>query len=656
MDVVFGHEECVNTESALRKEWLETNGRGGWASSTIVNCHTRKYHGLLVSALADPPGRFVLLSKVDASIVTERKEFRLATNKFPGVYEPTGHKYIDSFRYTLYPECTFRVGDIVLRQSIIMPYGMNVVYIKYELLEADRPVTLRLKPLLAYRHVHALTRANMDLQVRTFFVKNGFKIEPYKGMPPLFCTTSRLSEFFPAPDWIRNFEYLKEERRGYPYQEDLFSPGVFEITLKKNSDITFAASTRLEKSNLIARRWALEVQRRRQVYDRYANDPPHLHNLKYIAGQFIFRNRKRERSVIAGYHWFGEWGRDTMIALPGLAFYTGRVVEGLDVLRTWASKQKDGLLPNCIGDDGTPAYNSGDASLWFFWTVQEYLRRGGDRAIVRERFFDTMEAILKAVLEGRAPHFRLLEDGLLQLGDEHTQLTWMDATVDGRPVTPRHGCPVEINALWYNALRFYADLCRGYKCRPVPGAHEAAERLAAAFGPRFWNAAAGCLADTVRDGAQDTAVRPNQIFAVSLPHSALTTEQKKAVVDRVTRDLVTPFGLRTLSPADDRYQSEYEGDQPSRDRAYHQGTVWPWLVGPYGEACLRTARSFDEGRRFLRKRFAPLLTAFPRDFCVTGLYEIANGSPPHKPKGAIHQAWSVGEVIRLNVLLEEGRL
>ncbi|MFH1944137.1 MAG: amylo-alpha-1,6-glucosidase [Acidobacteriota bacterium] len=652
MNITIGKDVCINTEQALRREWLDTNGLGGYASSTIIDCHTRKYHGLLVASLPGPHERTVLLSKMEASIHLDRQTFRLSTNKYPGVFYPTGHKYIERFEYALYPKTTYRIGDILFEKSLVLVRGRNTVLLRYHFLESTLPVLMRIKPLLAYRDFHALQKENMFIQVKTYFEKNGFKIEPYQGMPPLTCVSSKKTQFYPSPEWYYSVEYHKERRRGYPYQEDLFSPGIFEVTLSQGEDIFFGASVDTISGTSLEKMFNEETDRRSREFENFPDSNAVQKFRKYSAGQFFITRPSGDPSLVAGYHWFGEWGRDTMIALPGLAFCTGRLDEGAAVLRTFAGNIRDGLIPNFLGKNGDHATNSADASLWFFWAVQQYLLYGGDQKAAVVNFLPALRSIIHSVLDGTNPHIRLRGDGMVETGSPDTQLTWMDALVNGAPVTPRHGCAVEINALWFNALRFYSGLCTqsGEECTRE---ETVADACAASFPETFWNDRCACLYDVVRGDEKDASIRPNQIFAVSLPHSMLPPNKARAVVSKALEELVTPYGLRTLSPGDSRYESVYEGGPDSRDAAYHQGTVWPWLLGHFTEACLKTSNDPEGTRRFLREKFEPVLEHFPRDFGLHTVPEIYNGSPPYKPKGCISQAWSHGELIRMAHLLEE---
>ena len=644
-------DECVNTETATRKEWLETNGLGGYASSTLINCHTRKYHGLLVAALKVPRGRFVLLSKAESSLVHDGKEFDLSTNKYPGVYHPTGHQFAESFEQGLNPAITFRIGDALIRKSFLMVHGKNTVLVCYELVEGKVRPTLRIRPMLAYRDIHKLTRENMFLRPKSYPEKNGRKIQPYEGMPPLYMGTNRTSEFLPGPKWNTNVEYLLERARGFDYQEDLFCPGVFELPLQKGKPVIFGAST--EPLGNLERQRKAELSRREALFASAKDRSKNVRWLKYFSDQFLIRNPSGFASVVAGYHWFGEWGRDTMIALPGLTFFAGRTKFGEEVLAAYAGLERDGLLPNYLDQSSDHlAYNSVDASLWFFWTVQQYLKARGSKQFVMDTIFPALRSIVAAHLDRRVPLCGIGEGGLLYAGNEHTQLTWMDAQAYGRPVTPRHGAAVEINALWYNALRFFLELAPAGDDLAARGAN-AADTLAANFVDKFWNEHDNCLYDLVNGHGRDPSIRPNQIFAASLPYTVLDTAQMRAIVSVVQAHLLTPYGLRTLSPRNPKYSPFYRGGPDERDAAYHQGMVWPWLAGHFGEALLRQAEDRSGAKAFLRKYFKPILRSFPDNFGISSVPELYTGNPPHLPRGTIAQAWSVAEAIRLNKILGE---
>lgn len=644
-------DECVNTETATQREWLETNGIGGYASSTVINCHTRKYHGLLIASLKEPKGRFVLLSKVESSLVHDNLGFQLSTNKYPGVYHPTGHQFVDEFEQGLYPSITYRIGDALIKKSMLMVNGENTILLSYELLEGKAKPDLRIRPFLAFRNIHTLTSENMFLRTKSYPEKNGRKIEPYEGMPPLYMGTNRSSEFFPGPKWSLNIEYLMERDRGFDYQEDLFCPGMFETRLRKGKPVIFAASTK-PLGNLERLR-KKEVARREAAFAATKDRSKTVRWLKFFSNQFLIRNTSDFASVIAGYHWFGEWGRDTMIALPGLTFHAGRREFGEEVLASYAKLERDGLLPNYLDQASEHlAYNSVDASLWFFWAVQEYLKTKGSKKFVMDTVYPALRSIICAHLDGRVPLCGIGDNGLLYAGNQDTQLTWMDAQAYGRPVTPRHGAAVEINALWYNALRFFLELADS-KDELVEPAKNAAYAMAANFIEHFWNHEDNCLSDVVNEHGQDHCIRPNQVFAVSLPYSMLSIDQMRAVMGVVQAHLLTPYGLRTLSPRNAAYSPYYLGDSDARDSAYHQGMVWPWLAGHFGQAMLRQAEDTAATKTYLKKQFKPILRSFPESFGIASIPELYTGNPPHLPKGTIAQAWSVAEIIRLNTLLRE---
>ncbi len=663
-------------DSVLKKEWLDTNGLGGYSSSTIINCHTRKYHGMLVASLENPRGRFVLLSKLELSLLIEGKEFLLSTNQYPGVFHPTGYQNIEKVSYEFYPTITYKMEDTILECSTLMIEGENTVLLRCKLIKSNKPVLLRIKPLLNYREMHETNRENMSLQVKTHTQSNGFKIEPYSGMPPLYFQTNVESKFYPGPKWYYNFEFHRELERGYPYKEDLFCPGIVETDLDNSRPFILAASAEdiynNSTNNYLDELLNKETQRRADNYQLYKSGNRRLQDLKYFAGQFLVRNRSQELTIIAGYHWFLSWGRDTMIALPGITFCCGRVEEGLEVLRTYARREKDGLIPNFIcEDENQNAYNSIDAALWYFWAIQQYLQTGGDFQTVREFFASSMRSIIESQIKGKVPHCHLTEDGLLYAGSQETQLTWMDANSYGKPVTPRYGCAVEINALWYNALKFWQQLCQEWQLQDdlVDQTFEVTRKIEQCFVSRFWVKENECLADVVREDFIDNSIRPNQVFVVSLPFSPIESEYQQLVVEKIVEHLLTPYGLRTLSPQHPDYKPRYEGDQDVRDAAYHQGTVWPWLLGHFVEAYLKVNKVDNEKRvksgqkvkeasnqkenaiSYLRSNLKPILVDFVNDYGIASIAEIFDGDPPHRPNGCVAQAWSVAEIIRVLLML-----
>ncbi|MFH1356680.1 MAG: amylo-alpha-1,6-glucosidase [bacterium] len=650
----FSRNHCLNLEDSLRCEWLETNSLGGYASSTILGCHTRKYHGLLIAPLKDFNAKFNLLSNIGLAIHVAGKVFHLSTNKFPEVFDPTGHKYIDSFDCDTHPITTYKIGDITFIKELIMPQHENTVILKYKLQTSSVPIKIHLHPRLTYRQIHELTHDNIYMRVKTYTMQaNTYKIQPYDSMPPLYFDTSHDVFFHPGPYWIHNFEYLKERSRGFDYHEDMFTPGVFEYEMKAGDVLYFRAS--LDQPTSSGKSLFDEEHKRRlKEIKKYAKDSIPLRTLKKRAGQFIINNVRGETSIVAGYHWFDEWGRDAMIALPGLTLYCGKDDEALAVLKTYAKHEKNGLIPNYLATSGNEhAYNSIDASLWFFWAIQQYCAKTKKTNLVKKDLFPAMENIITAFYHNTVRHVHLNDQGLLWVGNEHTQLTWMDAQVFGQPVTPRNGYAVELNALWYNALSFYCDFCDQNKIKYDSHLREILIRLRESFISTFWREDLGYLVDVVNDNGQDQSIRPNQIMAVSLPYSMLNREQQEKVASCVETHLLTPYGLRTLSPQNLRYQPEYSGAPAKRDAAYHQGTVWPWLLGHFTEATLKCADNPKEKAGKMQKKLSPLWHSHLRIGCLGGISEIFNADPPHTYKGAIQQAWSVAEVIRALTLLEK---
>jgi predicted glycogen debranching enzyme len=646
-------------EKALDMEWLETNGRGGYASSTVLNCHTRKYHGLLVANLKEPPGRHVLLSKFEDSLCTEGKEFFFSCHQYPGDFFPHNWDIIKEFRLAPYPEFTYRIGEICMKKSIMLIYGEDRVLIRYDVGNCPGGV-LRLKPFLAYRGYHALSRQNLFLHDKTYCVKNGFHIQPYDEMPPLYIQTSIKSHFSPSPVWYNNFEYSHEKERGYEWREDLFQPGVLEIPIKKGSLVIVSSSLDISQEQL-KNIWTAEEARRVQeisagetVVNRFAEeDRPCLSNLIAAGRQFLIRTPSNRPAIIAGYHWFGDWGRDALISLPGLTFCCGRPEEGINILTSLGGFVRNGLLPNCLAaDEKENAYNTVDVSLWYFWAVQQLLKHSGDLETIRNRMWPVMKGILRNFTAGTAFDIYMSNNGLLHAGGDDICLTWMDAVVGGKPVVARGGYPVEINALWYNALCFAAELAERFGEDEFPFS-DLIPKIQRSFQDTFWIEKEGYLGDVFANGSLDHALRPNQIFAVSLPYSPLNSSQRRQIVTKVEQLLLTPYGLRTLSPTDGQYKGRYGGDAVSRDEAYHQGTVWPWLLGHFGEAYFKVAEDKAAAKTFLLNYLRSFFSQYAAAAGIGCIPEIFDGDPPHLPHGCISQAWSTAELIRLYSLLME---
>ena len=644
MEIKLNRENILDLETSLKKEYLLTNGLGGYCSKSVLDCLRRKYHGLLIVDLDGK--KYNLLNKLDACIQVDKKEFFLSTNKYPNVFYPTGHQYTTGFKMELYPETTYTIGDITVEKSIVMPRGQNAVLIKYRI-KSPKKITMRLFPLLSYREIHTVNHENIHIRPKTFPEKNGFKIDPYSGMPPLFVTSDKTSVFYPSPDWWRNMEYLKERNRGYPYQEDLFCPGMFEIKLKDKDELIIKASIEAPEAKH-EKEFSAEVERMNREFSAF-NDREPLKTFKYNALHYIFDNSRGEKGITAGYHWFGEWGRDSMISFCGLTLCCGRFEEAKNILLKYAKYAKNGRLPNYFSGSGGESYNSIDASLLYFRAVQQYLEKTKDKTTVKKSVLPVLIDIITAFIKNSVPEAALKNDGFLYTGNENTQLTWMDAQAWGKPVTPRHGAAVEINALWYNALSF---LAQNYKTDLTPGLFsqitEIIKNYENNFINAFWCEDRSSLADVYRSAFdKNISIRPNQLFALALPFRCVPASHAERIIETIKYHLVTPCGLRTLSPEDPEFQPDYSGDQNKRDQAYHQGTVWPWLAGIFCDALLNYTTDKKSVATYINNTFSKL---WSEHLGVSGLLhisEIFKATPPHHEKGAAFQAWSLAEIIRI---------
>lgn len=620
--VLFDRNLCGNFPEALKREWLETNGLGGFAASTITGANTRRYHGLLMAATQPPAVRHLLLSKLEETVVAGGHRFELSSNLYPGAVHPQGYRYLVQFRLDPFPVFIFEAGGVTIEKRVFLVHGENSVVVEYECLQGG--CSLELRPLIAFRGYHDLTQANRILN-GTVDEKDGVvSIQPYARLPRLWFAHNART-IAKEGYWYFNFEYPIERERGLESHEDLYCPFMLRFDLKPHTPAVVIASTEVHQASESLAMKAAEIARRN------AWDDP----LMAAADQFIVARGKLQ-SVIAGYPWFTDWGRDTMIALPGLTLATGRFDVARDILLAFAGVVDQGMLPNSF-TDARPEYGAADGTLWFFEAIRQYIEYSKDAEFVRTRLYETLKDIIGWHVRSTRHGIHADTDGMLLAGDPSTSLTWMDARVAGRPVTSRHGKPVEIQALWYNALRFVAKLAGDFGDDKARSFHdELAARAGRSFDPLFWNEHAGYYADVVNGGVQDLSLRPNQVIALSLGYCAVPDDHARRILDAVERHLLTPFGLRTLSPLDPRYSGRYEGTVVQRDSTYHQGTVWPWLLGPYITA--------------LRRR-APELLEPLRGFLIsrgTGqLPEIFDGDAPHEPRGCFAQAWSVAEILRV---------
>lgn len=656
---------CNDFEATRQKEWLITNGMGGYASSTVFGMNSRRYHGLLVAATQPPVGRLVMLAKLEDALFVNGKKMELATNLYGGdMLHPQGYRNLQQFRLDPFPIFTFANDRFQLEKSVFMPRGQNAVVIEYVLtrLAEMHDISLEVSPLIAFRDFHATTHQNFALDPSMVQTPGMVRLKPYQGLPALFIAHDA-DELQTAGYWYSNFKYSEEKARGLDHREDLFNPLTFKASLNSRSRFVLIAST--EPQCIYA-----AADYRRAELRRHLPEPEHgasrqertdlIRKLEAAAEHFIVA-RPPFKTVIAGYHWFGDWGRDTMIALPGLLLSTQQPDTAKEILLQFLKYIHGGMLPNRFPDQGeTPEYNTVDATLWFVEAIWQYLSYREDPEwrtealdLIRKQFYPALKSIINLHLSGTRYGIHADAEGFLWAGDNTTQLTWMDAKVGDFAITPRAGRPVEIQALWYNALRIVEELGRGFSdsafadyCAGV------ANRLRANFARVFWNQESQCLFDVVGESGVDASFRPNQVIAVSLRHCLVEKEKALAVLRAAERELLTPFGLRTLAPSDPRYRPRYEGDVWSRDSAYHQGTVWPWLAGPFFSARIRFAddvpQALTETQAWL-DRFSSHL----EEAGLGQISEIFDADEPHNPRGCIAQAWSVAELLRLAKMVSQ---
>jgi predicted glycogen debranching enzyme len=653
-EVQFGREICGDLTAAESREWLVTNGIGGYASGTVAGSQTRRYHGLLVAALQPPVGRTQLVSAIDEIVHYAGTDFCLATHRWAsGAVDPQGFLLLEDFHLAgSTPVWTYALADALLEKRVWMRQGENTTYIQYTLVRGSSALEMELKALVNYRDFHSLTHAG-DWRMNIEPVEHGVKVRAFDGAAP-FHLKSSAATCEPHHEWFLGCFLGEETARGLNDREDRLFAALFRAKLEIGSSVVFVATTEanalLDGETARAERANYEVklfQDWQAKNEAFAEEAPSwLWQLILAADQFIVKRSLPEKpdgcSIIAGYHWFGDWGRDTMIALPGLTLATGRANAAKQILLAFSRYVDGGMLPNNFPDaGGKPEYNTVDAALWYFESIRQYFEATQD-AVALQKLFPVLASMIDAHIAGTRYNIHVdPADGLLYAGAPGVQLTWMDAKIGDWVVTPRAGKPVEINALWINALETMAGFAR-LLAKPS----EAYERLSAKARKsfqKFWNAERNCCFDVVDSPGigNDASLRPNQIFAVSLPVSPLTPEQQKAVVDVCARRLLTSHGLRSLAPGEPGYAGHYSGDPRERDAAYHQGTVWGWLLGFFALAHYRVYRDREAALRFLEPLGRQIYTSG-----LGTLSEIFDGDAPFTPRGCIAQAWTVAEVLR----------
>ncbi len=649
----------LKVDNTNAREWISTNGLGSYASSSLQMCNTRKYHGLLNINLAEPAGRFVLLSHLDECITVGQEEYYFSTKKHSDIYYPNAIENIEKVEIAAYPSFEYDFKDFKVKRELCMITGKNILLVKYSLqTQSKEKCTLRINPLIAFRDIHALTLENPFLDKNIKMLKNGFSTKPYPDLPTIEFSIEAKQRYNLSylPNWVKGVHYITEEARGFNSYEDLYSLACFNVEIKQDEAIYFAASCE-ELSKPLAKLWQEEVDLRNAKLKGASNL---LDYLKFCGEIFVSRSPSNFLEIVAGYPWFQAWGRDTFIALPALCFVSGRIEEGKQILKDLIAQMRDGFFPNMLSADGNNSYNTVDASLWFVRAVQA-LEEYSDKedTFLKEMALPAMQEIIKHFSSGlHCSSYDLYTDekGLLHAGNEHTQLTWMDASVANKPVTPRSGYAVELNALWFNALSYCKELEeRFYKKSEISDEH--LNMLKKSFKEAFWvEAYGGYLADSFNARAIDRSIRPNQLFALALPYHLLSAEDEIKVFEVVKSSLLIPYGLRSLSPMSVQYKGEYKGTSLQRDSAYHQGTVWPWLIGAYVDALLSLKKPEQEKEaeaNFFLEKISPLFTIHLKQAGIHGISEVFSGDEPHAPDGCPFQAWSVAGCYRALTKIKE---
>lgn len=644
-------------DEPLDREWLLTNSLGSYSSGSLIGTNTRRYHGLLVASMCPPVERYVVLSNVLETVLLDGRQYDLATFEFSNVIHPEGYRSLGKFEQDEGVHFLYQFEACQVRKSLYLARDSNQLILTYSFTNAPEESVFTLSPMVTLRDFHGLqsSSAAMHCDKR----EQGVSVRHEVPGGPVVHIRSYKAQFKHCPDLWYGLHYREDRQRGQDCVEDAFVPGTFHASVAQDDQISFVIQVtecfdppEFSEDDIRSTLESLKTYRRQLgVIAGTADEVEEI--LVHAADQFVVRRRMsvegREvetASILAGYHWFADWGRDTFIALPGLLLCTGRHSEACEVLSTFASVVSEGQIPNRFDDyGGPPHYNSVDASLWYINAAYQYLLKTGDQQTYDELLMPTLQNIVAHYQEGTRDGIHADQDGLLTAGDCETQLTWMDAKCNGVAFTPRYGKAVEVNALWVNALRILASTLTDESQRNTMA--QQADAVEQQFQKHFWNQSKSCLYDCIYpDGTADGAIRPNQIFAVSLPFSGLSHNQQVKVTGAVRRHLLTDYGLRSLGPDDLGYVGRYVGDQFQRDSSYHQGTVWSYLIGPFVEAWLKVNRFSDPARKEARRILEPLKTHLIESGCVGSLSEIFDGYAPHKPRGCIAQAWSVAEFLR----------
>lgn len=645
-------------EQLIETEWLLSNRRGGFSCGTLAGCNTRRYHALLVGSLTPPAQRTVALSACVEKVHTRRRSYELSHFEFDPPSPQPPEPLPVNFRKDVGVHFEYSTESFNLAKSVYLLPEADIVAVCYDFRNIEEEIEFVIRPLVAMRDYHSLKKAADEFYLE--WSDEFLAIRSERCQAQLFLSTEEMA-FVEEQQWWYNFFYRQEKQRGYDYKEDLFSPGIFRRTIDAPARVVLWAG--FGSRAMQQKMTALDVDvivddiklRQKQILGSLKSKDAVVQSLAISGDEFIIDRqveKVKTKSVLAGFPWFMDWGRDAFVALEGLLLCCGRYEDAASVLLNFSYHADEGMIPNCFGDYGSGAqFNSIDASLWFIHAAFKYYKASGDIRIFSSRLMPVIRWIIDSYCKGTKFGIRADDDCLIAGGSADTQLTWMDSKVDNVSITPRFGKAVEVNALWYNAICNCAEFYRVKDTVIARQFSEMADRIADSFRTCFWYEKGQYLYDCVTGDFKDAGIRPNQIFAVSLPFSPLSAQQQKAVVDCVERELLTPFGLRTLAANDSRYKGKYEGDIKQRDSAYHQGTVWPWLTGAFVEAYLKVNDYSKQSKKNALLMLEPLLRHFKNDGCMGSISEIFDGSEPHRPRGAIAQAWSVAELLRAYLLI-----
>lgn len=641
--IEFDKEKLVNIEYSKSREILRCSRTGAFASTTLLGMHTRKYHGLFIVPQDQLDGeQHLLLSNLNETLVINDLEFHIGINQYKGgIIDPKGHKYMQKFVCDNLPTYYFRVGKINFTKEFLFLSHEDRLIIKYSILDNFETATIFFEPLLAFRQIHQLTHANTAANTQFETIPNGVKYCMYDKFTPVCIQMNLSPNYQHNPTWYYNFEYEEELKRGYEGHEDLLNPGNISVEMTQKDLYISIGTSPLDHTQLA------EIFENEKA--KHIGRSSYYNCLKNAAEQFIVQ-RNRKSSIIAGYPWFGRWGRDTFIALPGLTLSLHKPQLCKQIMDDMLAEMENGLFPN-IGHGSQAVYNSVDAPLWFIRTLQRYTLYTHSHRKIWEEYGDKIKQILNLYKKGTAYNIKMLENGLIYAGNKNTALTWMDAIVNGKPITPRTGCQVEINALWYNALQFSIEVATlanddlfVHEWKPI------VKQFPTLFKETFWSKELGYLADFVDGDYKNFQVRPNMMIAVSLPYTPISEKIRQLVLKRVCEELLVAKGIRTLSPNDPAYKGVYIGNQAERDAAYHQGAAWPWLLGPFADGMLAV---YGQNAIKLLENILYRFDSCMMNYGISTICELTDGNPPFTPRGAISQAWSVAAILHIKAIIEK---